>query len=83
MMVSESTLNHKFKAETGVSPITRLNELRIDYAKGLLLKGKVLKNIAAEAGFYDQYYFSKMFKQITGTSPGKYKKMLLEKRGNI
>lgn len=73
MTTSESSLNHKFKKETGKSPIERLHELRINLAKSMLLKGKTLKNIAMETGFYDEYYLSKVFKKITGVSPGKFK----------
>ncbi|MBQ5633756.1 MAG: AraC family transcriptional regulator [Clostridia bacterium] len=35
---------------------------------------KSVKEIASELGFYDQNYFSTVFKRITGKSPIKYKK---------
>lgn len=73
MKISESSLNHRFKAETGKSPIARLIELRIDFAKSLLRKGERLKNIADMTGFYDEYHLSKTFKKQSGISPRGFK----------
>lgn len=73
MKVSESSLNHKFKDETGTSPINRLIEIRIDFVKSLLLKGEKLKNIADMVGFYDEYHLSKTFKNQLGVSPRAFK----------
>lgn len=73
MKVSESTLNHKFKEETGKTPIACMLEQRIDYAKGLLLKGTRLKSIAEAAGFHDEYHLSRTFKKITGKSPRQFR----------
>ncbi|MDD5727847.1 MAG: helix-turn-helix transcriptional regulator [Victivallales bacterium] len=74
MKVSESSLNHRFKAITGISPIARLIEIRMEFAKTLLLKGEKLMNIAEMTGFYDGYHLSKTFKKQTGLSPRKFKK---------
>lgn len=74
MKVSESTLNHKFKAETGRTPIASSLEIRVDYAKGLILRGERLKNVAEVTGFHDQYHFSKTFKKITGQSPRRFQR---------
>jgi len=73
MKVSESSLNHKFKNDTGISPIARLIEIRMDFAKSLLLKGEKLTTIADMTGFYDEYHLSKTFKKQTGLSPRAFK----------
>ncbi len=73
MKVSESTLNHKFKEETGRTPIACMLEFRVNYAKGLLLKGERLKSIAKATGFHDEYHFSKTFKKVTGQSPREFR----------
>lgn len=73
MKVSESSLNHKFKNDTGISPIARLIEIRMDFAKSLLLKGERLTTIADMTGFYDEYHLSKTFKKQTGLSPRVFK----------
>jgi AraC-like DNA-binding protein len=73
MKVSESSLNHRFKSDTGISPIARLIEIRMDFAKSLLLKGEKLTTIADMTGFYDEYHLSKTFKKQTGLSPREFK----------
>jgi AraC-like DNA-binding protein len=76
MKVSESSLNHRFKEETGISPIARLIEIRLEFAKSLLLKGEKLVNIADMTGFYDEYHLSKAFKKKFGISPKTFRKTL-------
>ena len=73
MKVSESSLNHKFKNDTGLSPIARLIEIRMDFVKTLLLKGEKLTTIAGMTGFYDEYHLSKAFKKQSGLSPRAFK----------
>ena len=73
MKVSESTLSHRFKAEDGGSPIARLIEFRIDFAKTLLIKGEPLKIIADMTGFSDEFHLSKIFKKVTGESPREFR----------
>lgn len=55
------------------SPIQYLNQIRILHAKNLLRTGQyTMGQIAQECGFSNVYYFSRCFKQITGTTPGKW-----------
>ena len=65
-----------FKEYTGVSPGTYLNYLRTDCAKALLVQksisGKDMTQIALESGFYDKYYFTRVFKSMVGKSPKEY-----------
>jgi len=70
--VSVSTLSHRYRAETGESPITTLIRLRIQQARNLIMKGQRLKTIAAALGFSDVYYLSKMFKCVEGRSPRQF-----------
>lgn len=74
--VSVSTLSHRYRAETGESPIATLMRLRIQQARNLVLKGQRLKTIAAAIGFSDAYYLSRMFKCLEGRSPRQFVKAL-------
>lgn len=68
-------LNRQFKKMTGQTIFVYLNHLRIEKAKQLLSTGfYTLSDIASLTGFHDIYYFSKVFKKLTGVSPGKYAK---------
>jgi transcriptional regulator GlxA family with amidase domain len=64
-----STLAHRYRQETGEPPMLKLTRLRINLAKGLLLKGQPLKAIAEAAGFSDAFHLSKTFKRLEGAAP--------------
>lgn len=71
--ISPSHLRALFKKEHGVSLVTALNGIRIRHAKNMLKSGVfTLREVAAQCGFQNEYYFSRVFKEITGISPGKY-----------
>lgn len=67
-----------FKADTGETPTSYLANLRIEYAKNLLLQMNVTKmsisEIALNSGFYDSHYFSRVFKNVVGKTPQNYAK---------
>jgi AraC family transcriptional regulator, transcriptional activator for feuABC-ybbA operon len=62
-----------FKELTGMKPLDYLTELRIDHAKEWLAASPVpLRDVARNAGFADEYYFSRRFRQATGMTPRQY-----------
>jgi AraC family transcriptional regulator, arabinose operon regulatory protein len=64
---------HLFSETVGQSPIEFVNRKRIERAQVLLLGEKrPLKETAAEVGFEDVYYFSRIFKAVAGISPAHY-----------
>lgn len=68
-----SYLRQVFKHEYGMPPIRYLNTMRIEYAKELLASGfYTIEEIAIASGFSNVYYFSRVFKEYTGTTPGRY-----------
>lgn len=72
--LSNSYLSYLFHKETGYTITEYLEQLRINYAKEqLLVTTLTIKEIAAEVGYEDQNYFSRVFKKHTGCSPTRYR----------
>ncbi|WP_138755961.1 response regulator transcription factor [Paenibacillus sinopodophylli] len=68
--LSEPYLCQLFKAETGSSILTRLNEIRMNKAYEMLLSGKYLvKQVAIEVGIPDPFYFNRLFRKRFGHAP--------------
>lgn len=71
--VSLSTLAHRFKAETGRTAVDHIRWLRIRAARGLLgRRGATVKSVAQAMGFSSPFYFSRVFKEVTGLTPQAY-----------
>lgn len=74
--LSRSALYKIIKTATGRSFIEYLTMLRINHAKRLLVKYELsIKQVAANSGYKDQYYFSRVFKKNVGYSPKEYREM--------
>ena len=70
---SPSHFTRIFTKVYDTSPIQYVNQIRIMHAKNLLRTGQyTIAQIAQECGFSNVYYFSRCFKQITGTTPAKW-----------
>lgn len=69
-----------FKKETGETFVNFLNAMRIREAKNLLKKQNDLSvsSIGHIVGYENKHYFTKVFKRYTGTTPGAYRKSVLE-----
>ncbi|MBI4976975.1 MAG: AraC family transcriptional regulator [Spirochaetes bacterium] len=66
--------NRLFRKYTGMSPLQYLIDARIRTAADLLrTEAMSIREIARMTGFADPYYFSRMFKKITGHSPRGYR----------
>ena len=64
---------HKFKEETGMTPIEYITDLRIKNAKNLIENTSLkICEVASVVGYENPLYFSRVFKKITGISPSKY-----------
>lgn len=72
---SPSQTIRTFRREWGVTPYQYLLRRKIEVAE-LLLSGTVkpVKEIAADLGFADEYYFSNIFKKKTGLCPSRMRK---------
>ena len=73
--LSESYIARLFKKELGCKPSEYVNNLKISMAQTLLAETNLSVTETAERlGYSDVYYFSKVFKQIAGTTPSALKK---------
>lgn len=64
-----STFAHKFKALSGEAPGEFLMRRRVENADFLLRSGYSIKETARLLGFYDQFHFSKIYRQKRGVPP--------------
>ena len=73
--LSYSRLEHLFKAETGMTPVSYLKKLRIERARELL-ETTFLTNqqIIIKVGMYDESHFVKDFRKAYGLQPTQYRK---------
>ncbi len=71
---SPSYLSRIFNVEMHCSFSAYVNQVRISHAKKLLKHtSATLVEIAGMVGYEDQSYFSKVFKSVTGITPGTYR----------
>ncbi len=74
VFLSPAYFSRVFKEEMDCNFNAYVNTIRVDAAKKLLLNEKVdLIDIATLVGFEGQSYFSKVFKKMTGITPGRYR----------
>jgi AraC-like DNA-binding protein len=73
--VSPYHLAHVFKEEVGLPPIQYMIQCRIEEAKRLLEHSNLsVREIAPLIGYENANYFNLVFKKMTGSPPGKYRK---------
>lgn len=72
--MSLRTLNRRFKAATGQTPLQYLQEIRINSARDLLRTSNLsISEIADKIGYQDTGYFNSLFKKQLGASPSEYR----------
>ena len=71
--LSPSYLIRAFKQHFGMTPHAFLVNRRIQYAQDQLRSGKLIADVALEAGFADQAHFQRAFKQHLAATPGQYR----------
>ncbi|WP_162551180.1 helix-turn-helix transcriptional regulator [Paenibacillus tepidiphilus] len=72
--ISASYLRKLFLKYTGMGPKEYHMHIRNQHACGYLVYTDYpVKEIAKLCGFYEEYHFSKMFKQLNGLSPSAYR----------
>lgn len=74
--VPERSLKRRFKSATGATLIEYLQNLRIEESKRLLEQDRLpIEEVSAEVGYMDVSFFRRLFKRLTGLSPGQYRSM--------
>jgi AraC family transcriptional regulator len=67
-------LGQIFRKQFGETLGEYLNRIRVRDAAGLLANSDVpLSSIAVDLGFYDQSHFTRVFRQVTGATPGTFR----------
>ncbi|GAB6167883.1 hypothetical protein JCM1393_03430 [Clostridium carnis] len=76
--ISLSYLSQFFKEKTGSTVLDYITNLKMNKAKELLLSTSLpLKDVAEQIGYINVSSFIRRFKQVTGMTPGEYKKIPL------
>ncbi len=73
--ISTSYLSQLFRRHLDMTFIEYVTQRRVEEAKKLMkdFPARPLKDIAISVGFSDQFYFSKVFRAITGVPPSEYR----------
>ena len=70
--VNPSYLSALFRQETGKTFVEIKTEIKINFAKELLLDTYKIYEVALMVGFENEKYFSRTFKKLTGINPREY-----------
>jgi AraC-like DNA-binding protein len=74
--MTTSYLCRVYKREQGTTVNAYLTQVRIERSKAMLSEGVPIAETAKRCGFSDQSYFTKVFRQLEGTTPLRYKKKI-------
>ena len=78
--MSTRTLNRRFKAALGISPLDFLQEVRINIAKDLLKTSNLsINEIVDKIGYQDTGFFNMLFKKHMATTPIAYRETVRAK----
>jgi AraC-like DNA-binding protein len=66
-------LCRQFKRGTGLTVMDYLARVRVDASKRLLLTSLKISAISQLVGYDDPYYYSRVFKKLTGLSPSEFR----------
>jgi len=75
LRMGRTKLFGKTRELLGITPNKYIQNERLRAAEALLLEGELnISEVAYKVGFADNAYFSKLFRQTYGVSPGQYRK---------
>lgn len=80
----ERSFKRRFQKATGMSPLEYVHALRIERSKELLESGQQpIEAIAAEVGYEDSGFFSRLFRRSVNLTPAQYRKRFGSMRRSI
>lgn len=78
--ISQGYLSSVFKKQTGNNFSEYVSEIKIEKAKELIETHQyMMYEVSDMLGFDTQYYFSKVFKKVTGFTPREYETVVIKK----
>lgn len=78
--ISVRSLNRRFKNATMTTPLSYLQELRIELAKELLKQSNLgVSEVADQVGYHDSSHFCAIFKKHTSVTPNAYRHLVRNK----
>ncbi len=73
------TLQRRFQAATGITPLAYQQTVRLEVAKDLLAESRTpVGDIAARVGYQDRVAFGRLFKKHTGMTPAAYRQQQVQ-----
>ncbi|MGI6777300.1 MAG: response regulator [Acetivibrionales bacterium] len=83
LYIAATYISSTFKQVSGISLVQYITKVRLEKAKELLSGGIAdIKIVAQQAGYNDEYYFSRCFKKYYGISPSNYAKIKIQEGFN-
>lgn len=80
--LAERSFKRRFKAATGYAPIDYVQTLRVEEAKHMLeATSDAIDQVARKSGYEDPTSFRRLFKRLTGVTPGRYRQRFQSLRG--
>jgi AraC-like DNA-binding protein len=71
--LSASHLIRAFKQRYGMTPHAYQINRRIQYSRAQLRRGRLIADVALDAGFADQAHLQRTFKRLVAATPGQYR----------
>lgn len=73
--LAERTFKRRFLSATGYTPLNYVQQLRIEEAKRRLERtDESVEHVGWQVGYEDPAFFRRLFKRITGVTPGQYRR---------
>ena len=72
LAAGETRLARAFTETFAITPHAYVTGRRLEAARGRILDGQPLADVAADLGFVDQAHLTRRFRQFLGTTPGRF-----------